>query len=60
MIIIDIRNARELARKEKGRLRVFFAGLFGIDVARKVDEVVAEQIGAELRRRGVEAEIIIE
>ena len=60
MIIIDIRNARELAQKEKGKLKVFFASLFGVDIARKVDEVVAERIGEELRRRGIEAEVIIE
>ena len=60
MIIIDIKNAKEVARQEKGRLKVFFAALFGIDIARKVDEVLAERIGDELRRRNIEAEIRIE
>jgi hypothetical protein len=60
MIIIDIKNAKDVARREKGRLKVFFATLFGIDMARKVDEVVAERIADELRHRNIEAEVRIE
>jgi len=60
MIIIEIRNAKEVARKEKGKVKVFFASLFGVDIARKVDEVVAERIADELRRREIEAEVRIE
>ncbi len=60
MIVIDIKNAREVAKKEKGKLKVFFASLFGVDIARKVDEVVAERIVDELRRRNIEAEVRIE
>jgi len=60
MIVIDIKNAREVAKKEKGKLKVFFAALFGVDIARKVDEVVAERIVDELRRRNIEAEVRIE
>ena len=60
MIIIDIKNAKDVARKEKGRLKVFFASLFGVDIARKVDEVLAERIADELRRRDIDAEIRIE
>lgn len=60
MIIIDIKNAREVAGKEKGKLKIFFASLFGVDIARKVDEVIAEGIADELRRRGIEAEVRIE
>ena len=60
MIVIDIKNAREVAKKEKGKLKVFFASLFGVDIARKVDEVVAERIVDELRRRNIEAEVKIE
>ena len=60
MIIIDIRNAREVARKEKGKLKVFFASLFGVDIARKVEEVIAERIADELRRRDIDAEVRIE
>lgn len=60
MIIIDIKNAKDVARKEKGRLKVFFASLFGVDIARKVDEVLAERIADELRRRNIDAEVRIE
>ena len=60
MIIIDIKNAQTLARKEKGRLKVFFATLFGVDIARKVDEAVAERLATEFRLRGVEVEVRIE
>lgn len=60
MIIIDIKNAKEVARQEKGRLKVFLAALFGVDIARKVDQVLAERIADELRRRNIEAEIRIE
>ena len=60
MIIIDIKNAQAIARKEKGRLKMFFAALFGVDIARKVDEVVAERIAAELKFREIEAEVRIE
>jgi hypothetical protein len=60
VIVIDIKNAREVAKKEKGKLKVFFASLFGVDIARKVDEVVAERIVDELRRRNIEAEVRIE
>ena len=60
MIIIEIKNARELAKREKGRLKVFFASLFGVDIVRKVDEVVAERITDELRRRDIDAEVRIE
>ena len=60
MIIIDIKNAKDVAKKEQGKLKVFFASLFGVDIARKVDEVVAERITDELRRRDIEAEVRIE
>lgn len=60
MIVIDIKNAKDVAKKEKGKLKVFFASLFGVDIARKVDEVVAERIVDELRRRNIEAEVKIE
>ena len=60
MIIIEIKNAKDVARKEKGRLKVFFASLFGVDIARKVDEVLAERIADELRRRDIDAEVRIE
>ena len=60
MIIIDIKNAKAVAKKEQGKLKVFFATLFGIDIARKVDEVVAERIADELRRRDIEAEVRVE
>lgn len=60
MIIIDIKNAKDVARKEKGRLKVFFASLFGVDIARKVDEVLADRIADELRRRNIDAEVRIE
>jgi len=60
MIIIDIKNAKAVAKREKGRLRVFFAALFGVDIEKKVEEVLAERIGDELRRRDIEAVIRIE
>ena len=60
MIIIDIKNAKEVANKEKGKLKVFLASLFGVDIARKVDEVLAERIADELRRREIDAEVRIE
>jgi hypothetical protein len=60
MIVIEIKNAREVAAREKGRLRVFFASLFGVDIAKKVEEVVAERIIDELRRKEIEAEVRIE
>ena len=60
MIIIDIKDPRALARREKGRLKVFFATLFGVDIARKVEEVLAERIADELRRRDIDAEVRIE
>ena len=60
MIIIDIKDPKGIARKEKGRLKVFFAALFGVDIARKVDEVLAERIADELRRREIDAEVRIE
>ena len=60
MIIIEIKNAREVATREKGRLKVFFAALFGVDIAKKVEEVVAERIIDELRRKEIEAEVRIE
>lgn len=60
MIIIDIKNPKEIAKREKGKLMVFFASLFGYDVARRVDEIVAERIGDELRRRDIEADVRIE
>ena len=60
MIIIEIKNAREVARREQGKLKVFFAGLFGVDISRKVDEKLAERIADELRHRNIEAEIRIE
>ena len=60
MIIIAIKNAKDVARKEKGKMKVFFASLFGVDIARKVDEVVAERIADELRRREIDAEVRVE
>jgi hypothetical protein len=60
MIVIEIRNPREVAEKEKGRLRTMFASLFGVDIAKKVDEAVADRIASELRYRGVDAEVRIE
>jgi hypothetical protein len=60
MIIIDIKNAKDVARKEKGKMKVFFASLFGVDIARKVDEIVAERIADELRRREIDAEVRVE
>jgi hypothetical protein len=60
MIIIDIKNPKDLAKREQGKLKVFFAALFGVDIARKVDEVVAERITDELRRRDIDAEVRIE
>jgi len=60
MIIINIKNAKEVANKEKGKLKVFLASLFGVDIARKVDEVLAERIADELRRRDIDAEVRIE
>jgi hypothetical protein len=60
MIIIDIRNAKEVAKREKGKLKVFFASLFGVDISRKVEEVIAERIADELRRREIDAEVRIE
>jgi hypothetical protein len=60
MIIIDIKNPREVAKREQGRLKVFFATLFGYDIARKVDEVVAERIADEFRRRDIDAEVRVE
>jgi hypothetical protein len=60
MIIIDIKNAKEVAKREQGKLKVFFASLFGVDIARKVDEVVAERIVEELRRRNIDAQVSIE
>ncbi len=60
MIIIEIKDAKAVATREKGRLKVFFASLFGIDIARKVDEVVAERIADELRRREIEAQVRVE
>ena len=59
MIIIDIKNAKEVARREQGRLKVFFATLFGVDIAGKVDEVLARHIADELRRRNIEAEVSV-
>jgi hypothetical protein len=60
MIIVEIKNAREVAAREKGRLKVFFAALFGVDIAKKVEEVVAERIIDELRRKNIEAQVRIE
>lgn len=60
MIIIDIKNPKEVARREQGKLKVFFAALFGVDIKRKVDEVLAAKIADELRRRDIDAEIRIE
>ncbi|MCM2265165.1 MAG: hypothetical protein NDI73_08225 [Desulfuromonadales bacterium] len=60
MIIIDIKNPKTVAKREKGKLKVFFASLFGVDIARKVDEVLAERIADELRRRDIDAEVRIE
>ncbi len=60
MIVIDIKNAGEVARREKGKLKVFFASLFGVDIARKVDEAIAERIAHELRYREIDAEVRIE
>jgi len=60
MIIIDIKNAKDVAKREQGKLKVFFASLFGVDIARKVDEVVAERIVEELRRRNIDAQVSIE
>jgi hypothetical protein len=60
MIIIDIKNAKDVANKEKGKLKVFLASLFGVDIARKVDEVLAERIADELRRREIDAEVRVE
>lgn len=60
MIIIDIKNAKTVARKEHGKVKVFFAALFGMDIARKVDEVIAGRIADELRRRDIEADVRIE
>jgi hypothetical protein len=60
MIIIDIKNAKAVAKQEQGRLKVFLATLFGIDIARKVDEAVAGRIADELRRRDIEAEVRVE
>ena len=60
MIVIEIKNAKEVAKKERGKVKVFFASLFGVDIARKVDEVIAGRIADELRYRGIEAEVRIE
>jgi len=60
MIIIEIKNAKEVAKREKGRLKVFFATLFGYDVEKQVDQVVAERIADELRRKNIDAQISIE
>jgi len=60
MIIIDIKNAKEVAKREQGKLKIFFASLFGVDIARKVDEVLAGKIADELRRRDIDADVRIE
>jgi hypothetical protein len=60
MIIIAIKDPKALAKREKGRLKVFFAALFGIDIARRVDEIIAARIADELRRRDIDAEVRIE
>jgi len=60
MIIVDIKNPKDVAKREQGKLKVFFASLFGVDIARKVDEVLAEKIADELRRRDIDADIRIE
>ena len=60
MIIIDIKNAKDVAKREQGKLKVLIAGLFGVDIAKKVDEAVAERIVEELRRRNIDAEVNIE
>lgn len=60
MIIIDIKNAKDVAKREQGKLKVFFASLFGVDIERKVDEVLAGKIADELRRRDIDADVRIE
>jgi hypothetical protein len=60
MIIVEIKNARDVAKRERGRLKVFFASLFGVNIERKVDEVLAGRIADELRRRDIDAEVRIE
>lgn len=60
MIVIEIKNARDVATREKGRLKVFFASLFGVDIAKKVDEVIAGRIIDELRRKDIDAQVRIE
>lgn len=60
MIIIEIKDAKAVATREKGRLKVFFASLFGVDIAKKVDEVIAERIIDELKRKEIDAQVRIE
>ena len=60
MIIIDIKNPREVAKREQGKLKIFFASLFGVDIKRRVDEVLAAKIADELRRRDIDADVRIE
>jgi predicted nucleic acid-binding OB-fold protein len=60
MIVIEVKNAKEVAAREKGRLKVFFAALFGVDIAQKVDEAIAERIMIELRRKDIDAQVRIE
>jgi hypothetical protein len=59
MITIEIRNAEELATKQKGWFQVFVGKTFGVDLQREVEKEVAKQIKAELAKQGVKARVSV-
>lgn len=58
MIIIKIKNAREIIAREKSWLVAQFAPYF-IDLQARVDQAIAEEIKKSLQEQNIQAEVSV-
>lgn len=57
MIIIEIHNAEEVARKEAGWFKLFVGKTLRLDIRARVEEEVANRLREELANQGIVAEV---
>lgn len=60
MIVIHVHNAEDLAKREVGRVPVFFGRTFGYNIQRHVERRIVAQLESELKEQGVDASISVE
>jgi hypothetical protein len=59
MITIDVRNAEEVAIKEKGAFVVSLGELFGMNIKSKVEKQIFNEINNTLYEKGISAHVRI-